>query len=521
MSETTIAKTTIGATVGIAKESTNGARTGTLFGIGIGPGDPELLTFKAARLIEQSAVVSYIQNPEGHSLGREIAAEHIQSSHIELPIVYRMSRDRGKINAAYDQAATAIKQHLKQGHDVAMLCEGDPLFYGSFNYLLERLKVDFPCEVVPGINSVQAVAAATQAPLIMQNQTLAVVSARNADSRILQALSTHDSIAILKAGPHRPRLMALLKQSGRWHHACYVTRATQTNEVVYHTLDELPAETGDYFGLMLIRPEQKQVESQITQEKPVIVSLTDQGKKLAEQLNETIDAEHWHQPQPFQAKVREAFTQGRRLILICATGIAMRTLAPVIKDKLTDPAVLVLDEQGQFVIPLLSGHEGGANQWADDVAKITQGQAAITSARQYLNPTWIVGMGCERNCPVSVLKGLLAEALVSAKLNMEDIAAICSIDVKADEVGLMALAESLGLPFITYPATDLRSVEDQLQNPSDIVFKEVGCYGVAEGAALFHAAQLSATNESELILPKQKNTQATVAIARAYLEKAH
>lgn len=492
------------------------ANTGTLYGIGIGTGDPELLTFKAARLIKQSPVISYIQNPEGHSLGRDIAAEHIHREHIQLPIVYRMSRDREKINAAYDSAAQAIKEHLNQGRDVAMLCEGDPLFYGSFNYLLERLKDQFICKVVPGISSVQAVAAATQAPLIMQNQTLAVVSARNSDSSILQALSTHDSVAILKAGPHRPRLMALLKQSGRWQQASYVTRATQDNEVVYHNLNDLPCETGDYFGLMLVRPEPK--TNTVIQTQPVIISLTEQGKALGKRLSKQLSIEHWHQPQPFQGKVREAFTQGRRLLMICATGIAMRTLAPVIKDKLSDPAVLVLDEQGQFVIPLLSGHEGGANQWANEVAKVIDAKAVITSARQYLNPTWVIGMGCERNCPEPVLKGLLEEALTRSSLSIKDISAICSIDVKADETGLIALAQSLNLPFLTYTATDLRTVEDQLQTPSDIVFREVGCYGVAEGAALYHAAQLSATNESELILPKQKNTQATVAIARAYLE---
>ncbi len=105
-----------------------------------------------------------------------------------------------------------------------------------------------------------------------------------------------------------------------------------------------------------------------------------------------------------------------------------------------------------------------------------------------------------------------------AGITRKDIAAITSIDVKNDEAGLIALAESLGLPFICYPAAELRTVEDQLANPSDIVFREVGCYGVAEGAALLHARTLSANDESELVLPKHKNTQATVAIARAFLE---
>ncbi len=274
-----------------------------------------------------------------------------------------------------------------------MLCEGDPLFYGSFNYVLERLTGRFTIEVIPGINSVQAVAAVTRAPLIMLDQSLAVVSARNSDQDILTALARHDSIAILKAGPQRPRLLELLQQSGRWQDAVYVTRATQTGEAIYQSLDQVPNQSGDYFGMILVRPGKAfhRVERNL---RPVIVSLTEPGKALAERLAAATHAEHWHKPQPFQSKIRQAFMQGRRLLLITATGIALRTLAPVLRDKHQDPAVLVLDESGQHVIPLLSGHEGGANQWAAEIAEITHGQAIITSARQYLKPIWVVGMGC-------------------------------------------------------------------------------------------------------------------------------
>ena len=250
-----------------------------------------------------------------------------------------------------------------------------------------------------------------------------------------------------------------------------------------------------------------------------VISLTDKGQQLASRLVELgIAAHHQHKPKPFAETVHTLFSHGERLILVCAMGIAVRTLAPVLTDKYTDPAVLVLDEHGQFVIPLLSGHEGGANDWARQVAESINAQLVITSAQTYLKPTYIAGMGCERHCPMPVLKQLLEETLLKANLTINDLSAIASIDVKQDEVGLIELATALNVPFNTYSATTLRTVEDQLTQKSDIVFREVGCYGVAEAAALVDAKTLFGQQQttSELLIPKHKNRQATCAVARIY-----
>lgn len=225
--------------------------SGTLYGIGLGPGDPELLTLKAARLIEQCPVVCYIQNPAGYSLAREIAANHLHGQR-EIPMVISMGKARTSANAAYDLAGEQLRPLLEAGQDVAVLCEGDPLFYGSFCYLLERLQARVSCEVVPGITSVSTVAALTKTPLTRLNQRLAVVTGRNNDAEILAALADYDSVAILKAGPERQRLLALLRQSERWHEGRYVTRATQAGEAIYTDLDDLPDQRGDYFGLLLV-----------------------------------------------------------------------------------------------------------------------------------------------------------------------------------------------------------------------------------------------------------------------------
>jgi cobalt-precorrin 5A hydrolase len=239
--------------------------------------------------------------------------------------------------------------------------------------------------------------------------------------------------------------------------------------------------------------------------------------------------------------VQSAFNDGDRLIFICATGIVLRTLASVIDNKLTDPAVLVLDERAEFVIPLLSGHEGGANQFAAQICALLDAQLVSTTANAYLQPVYTVGMGCERHCPESALFDLLEQSLQVAGLKLEQISAIASIDIKADEVGLIELSDRLNLPFICYTSKELRSVEAQLETPSDYVFKTVGVYGVAESAALVSAKAFGAQginsakdsvpvvnkqqntrdtdtkrSFSELMLAKQKSKVATCAISRSY-----
>ena len=254
-----------------------------------------------------------------------------------------------------------------------------------------------------------------------------------------------------------------------------------------------------------------------------IICLTEVGLQLARRLQHLLKVEQstlknseiYFKPAPFKESVQDYFQQGDSLIFICATGIVMRTLASVINDKYKDPAVLVLDEQGQFVIPLLSGHEGGANELARQVSVLLENQLVLTTANSYLKPVYVVGMGCERHCPEMVLKDLLDECLIKAGLTINDISAITSIDIKSDEVGLIALADTLQKPYLTFDAKNLSTMEERLSTKSDYILKTVGVYGVAESAALYQAEQLT-NNGSELLLKKHKNKQATCAIARSY-----
>lgn len=249
-----------------------------------------------------------------------------------------------------------------------------------------------------------------------------------------------------------------------------------------------------------------------------IISLTESGRSLAIRLLKIApNSEHLHRPQPFANIVRARFKSKHRLIFITATGIAVRTLAPILVDKYSDPAVLVIDEQGKFVIPLLSGHEGGANHWAQSWADALNATCVLTTARAYTNPVYVAGIGCDRGCPAALIRELAEQTLVKYQLSLSQLDAIASVTLKSTESGLLSVAESLQLPIVFFSATTLNQYTDRLTQHSDIVFRETGCYGVAEAAALAHAETL-ANGQADLIIPKHKNARATFAVARAYLE---
>lgn len=244
-----------------------------------------------------------------------------------------------------------------------------------------------------------------------------------------------------------------------------------------------------------------------------IISLTPRGQQLAQRLAVLFpEVVLCHKPKPFKQEVQQAFQAGKPLLMICATGIVMRTLGPVLQNKYSDPPVLVLDEQGKFVIPLLSGHEGGANRLAAEVAQFLGAQLVMTTAESYLEPLYMVGMGCERGCPAEHLGELLEDCVQTVGITLDEVASINSIALKADEIGLIELAERLDKPFLTWEVDELRTVEHLLSVKSDYIFRTVGVYGVAEAAALYAVGRKS-VQTPELVLAKQKTARATCAIA--------
>ncbi|KZB71611.1 precorrin-3B methylase [Thalassospira sp. MCCC 1A01148] len=291
------------------------------------------------------------------------------------------------------------------------------------------------------------------------------------------------------------------------------------------------------------------------------------------------------------AHLQQTFSTGHVIIGVCASGILIRALAPLLSGKWQDAAVIAVDESGDTFIPLLGGHHGG-NRLARDLADRLGGFAAITtpgdamlglaldeppagwklgtpdtvkpataallagaSARleieagsaawltnsaiaqsddgsvvitataratdesdtsdagpetaiTYHPPVLALGVGCERGCPVDDLYDLVMETLAGQCLSPKAIACVSSIDLKADEAAVHELANRLGVPARFFDATTLEAEADRLVSPSDVVFAETGCHGVAEGAAL---ATVGATGK--LIVPKHKTKKSTCAVA--------
>lgn len=222
--------------------------TGTLWGIGTGPGDPELLTIKASRRIAACPVIAYPVADGQTSLARSIVADHIAPDATELPINLPMrARERAPAQQAYDRAAETIAQHLSDGRDAAFLCEGDPLFYGSFMYLQTRMREAFPTRVIPGVISITAACAAANLPLSARSDTVTVITATLPSDTIRHRLTDTEHAVILKIGRHINRVRDILAELDL--KATYVEHASRPNERVLPLADA--PDPAPYFSLVI------------------------------------------------------------------------------------------------------------------------------------------------------------------------------------------------------------------------------------------------------------------------------
>lgn len=225
--------------------------TGTLYGVGLGPGDPELLTLKAHRLISSAKVISFPAPDTGPSFARSIAAGYFPEGVREIPIVIPMRESRFPAKEIYDRAAEEIAEVLDAGTDVITLCEGDPFFYGSYMYVFERLSARYPTEIVPGVTSLTACAAALRRPLTSRMDVLTVIPGTLADDDIRRRIDSAQSIAIMKVGRHIGRLKALLEDLGLTGSAGYVERASLGEQKVM-PLADFTGDKAPYFSMILI-----------------------------------------------------------------------------------------------------------------------------------------------------------------------------------------------------------------------------------------------------------------------------
>jgi precorrin-2/cobalt-factor-2 C20-methyltransferase len=226
------------------------AEAGRLYGLGLGPGDPELLTLKALRLLRSVPVVAYPAPEHGASFARSIIAAWIETRQREIAIRFPMRPGPPPIEI-YDSAATALATELDAGRDVALLCQGDPLFYGSFISVFTRLSGRYRVEIVPGVSSLTACAAAAAIPLVSRDNALTVIPATLAEEQIAARLAECDTAAIMKLGRHLAKVRRVLDRLGLLEGAVYVEHASlPTQQVSPLALIEL--DPAPYFSMALV-----------------------------------------------------------------------------------------------------------------------------------------------------------------------------------------------------------------------------------------------------------------------------
>ncbi|MGA6151803.1 precorrin-2 C(20)-methyltransferase [Stenotrophomonas sp. NPDC087984] len=234
-------------------------QTGRLYGVGLGPGDPALMTVRAVEVIAEADVIAYHSARHGRSIARSIAERHLRPDHIEERLVYPVTTEttdhpggyRGAMDEFYAEAATRLAAHLDAGRTVAVLAEGDPLFYGSYMHMHKRLADRYPTEVIPGVTSVSAAAARLGAPLVEGEEVLTVLPGTLPEEELTARLATTDAAAVMKLGRTFPTVRRALERSGRLADARYVERATMDAERTAPLADVDP-ESVPYFSMAVL-----------------------------------------------------------------------------------------------------------------------------------------------------------------------------------------------------------------------------------------------------------------------------
>ena len=226
--------------------------SGILYGVGVGPGDPELMTVKAWRLISTAHVIAYLCANGKDSTARDIASPFIveATSEIAIDMPMRLEREPGEV--AYDKGAAEIAAVLDAGKDVIMLCEGDPFFYGSFIYIFERLAKKYKTIVVPGVTSITAAAAAIGQPLAARNDMLKVLPATLPEDKLHFELATSQAVAIIKVGRHFGKVKLILAELGLLSKATAIENATRENQKITSVVD-IEGDTLPYFTTIIVR----------------------------------------------------------------------------------------------------------------------------------------------------------------------------------------------------------------------------------------------------------------------------
>lgn len=232
---------------------------GTFHGVGLGPGDPDLVTVKAVSIIENAGLLTYFAKKGRRGNARTIVDKWVKPGQPELPLHYPMTTETHfgeevyieALRSFYEESVAAITTVLDRGEDVALVCEGDPMFYGSFMHLYIRLKDDYPTRVTPGVTGMAGCWAAAGLPMTWGDDVLTVLPGTLDEDTLVERLAGTDAAVIMKLGSNFPKVRRALERAGLVDRATYVERGTMAGERVVRLADE-PEMSAPYFSLILV-----------------------------------------------------------------------------------------------------------------------------------------------------------------------------------------------------------------------------------------------------------------------------
>ena len=231
---------------------------GRLVGVGVGPGDPELITVKALNALRSVDVVAYFAKSGNESNARRIVEKYLNGVE-ELPLLYPVTTEIPRAAAAYrdaiadfyDVSAAAVSSYLDDGRDIAVLSEGDPLFYGSYMHLHVRLSHRYPTEVIPGVTGMSGCWSSAAVPITQGDDIFTVLPGTLPEVELERRLADCDAAVVMKIGRHLPKIRRACERAGCLDRAIYVERGTMTNSAVMKLTDKLDLKA-PYFAIVLV-----------------------------------------------------------------------------------------------------------------------------------------------------------------------------------------------------------------------------------------------------------------------------